>query len=77
MMSEEKTTLAGIWSRLHFDCISLANAAEVNTIVVYRMLVDKPVAKWQAEDVLNALSQITSENYSLDTVEIVLYPESK
>jgi hypothetical protein len=76
-MSEEKTTLADIWSQFHFDCKSLADKAEVNFIVVYKMVRDAPVARWQAEDMLNALSQLTGKNYSLDTVKVVLYPEPK
>jgi len=71
-MTREKKNLADIWSNTKFNSVSLAGMAEVNILVVNNMLVGKPVAKWQAEDVLKALSQLTGENYSLDTVEVIL-----
>lgn len=73
----EKTTLARIWDSIKFNSIALAELAQVNVIVVNNMLVDKPVARWQADDVLRALSQLTGNNYSIDTVGVVLYPDPK
>ena len=55
-----------------FNETILANLAEVNPVVIRWMLTGQPVAKWQAEEVLRVLSMITEEDYSLDTVEVVL-----
>lgn len=76
-MMTEKTTLASIWNTTKFNSISLAGLAQVNVIVVNNMLVGKPVVRWQAEEVLKALSQLIGEDCSLDTVEVVLYPEGE
>jgi hypothetical protein len=75
-MTEQKRTFAQIREQLHFDCVDLADKAEVNAIVVYKMLVGDPVKRWQAEDVLKALSEMTGITVTLDSVEVVLYPES-
>jgi hypothetical protein len=74
-MPDEKLTLAQIRDQLHFDSKDLADKAEVNLIVVYKMLVSDPVAKWQAEDVLKALSQMVGIIYTLDEVAVVLFPQ--
>jgi hypothetical protein len=75
-MTLEKTTLEEIRETYPFDEKTLANLAEVNEIVIYWMLADEPVARWQAERVLKALALVTREEYSLDTVEVVLRPET-
>jgi hypothetical protein len=47
----------------------------VNLIVIYKMLEGDPVKRWQAEEVFKALTGMTGIHYTLDTVDIVLYPE--
>jgi len=74
-MKEGKTTLAEIKDRCPVRNTVLAGLAEVNPIVIFWMLTGQPVARWQAEEVLGVLSMITEENYSLDTVDVVLYSE--
>ncbi len=74
-MKEEKTTIAEIKAAYPFENTALANLAEVNPIVIDRMLTDQPVARWQASEVLKVLTMITKNDYSLDTVDVVLYPE--
>ena len=75
-MKEGKTTFAEIKNLYPFRNTVLANIAEVNPIVLYWMLTDQPIARWQAEEVLEVLSMITEENYNLDTVYVILYPET-
>ena len=74
---EGKTTLEEIKEAYQFDETTLANIAEVNPIVIHWMLTDQPVAKWQAERVLKVLSLITREDYSLNTVDVVLTETEK
>ena len=69
---EGKTTLKEIKDKYPSENTILANIAEVNPIVIQNMLAGEPVARWQAEEVLKVLSQITEEDYSLDTVDVVL-----
>ena len=69
---ERKTTLAEIKGKYPFQNVTLANLAEVNPVVIHWMLIRQPVARWQAEEVLEVLSMIMEENYSLDTVDVVL-----
>ena len=71
-----KTTLAKIKEKYPFENTDLANLAEVNLLVIERMLEGKPVAHWQAVEVLKALSLVTKEDYHLDTVEVVWHPET-
>jgi hypothetical protein len=75
-MKEGKTTFAEIKTLYPFKDTVLANIAEVNPVVIHWMLTGQPVARWQAEEVLKVLSMITEENYSLDTVDVVLHPET-
>ena len=69
---EGKTTLSGIKEKYRFIDTNLAGLADVDLAVIERMLQRKPVARWQAEQVLEVLSVITEENYSIDTVDVVL-----
>jgi hypothetical protein len=71
----EKITLAEIKAKYPFEHTDLANLAEVNPPVVDWMLEGKPVAEWQAIEVLKVLAMITKENYRLDTVEVILQRE--
>ena len=69
-------TFADIWLSLRLDCVPLlAHRAEVNSVVIYRMIAGRPVARWQAIDVLNALSALLGLSFTLNTVEVVLSPE--
>jgi len=74
-MKEGKTTLAEIKAAYPFKNADLANLAEVNQIVIGRMLTGELVARWQASAVLKVLTMITKNDYSLDTVDVALYPE--
>ncbi len=76
-MPDKKTkrSLRAIREQTFFDGETLANNAEVTLLVVYKMLVGDPVLRWQAEKVLQSLSEMTGGSYSLDTVEIVLLPD--
>ena len=59
-----------------FEDTDLANLAEVNPIVIHKMLVGEPIARWQAIEVLKMLTMITKEHYTLDTVAVALLPET-
>jgi hypothetical protein len=72
---EGNTTLAEIKARYPFNDTVLANLAEVNAIVIHWMLTSQPVTRWQAEEVLSVLSLLLEEDYSLDTVAVVLSDE--
>jgi hypothetical protein len=79
-MKEGKIPFAEIFEELKekypFKPVHLANLADVNEIVIRWMLTEQPVAGWQAEQVLKMLALVTREEYSLDTVEVVLRPET-
>jgi hypothetical protein len=72
----EKITLEEIKKKYPFEERELAELAAVNPAVIRWMLTGQPVAKWQAIEVLKVLAMITKENYRLDTVEVVLHPET-
>lgn len=68
----KKPTFAQVRSTKHFSIVELARAAAVNTVVVYKMLLKEPVKRWQAEEVLKALSDMSKCNYSLENVNVAL-----
>jgi hypothetical protein len=72
----KKPTFADIWISLGLDCAPLlADMAEVNSVVVYKMIAAQPVRRWQAQYVLDALSALTEISFTLKTVEVILYPD--
>jgi len=70
-----KPTLATLREQQYFDILALAEKAGVNPLAVDRMLRRQPVQLYQAELVLTALSDELSQDYTLETVDIVLAPE--
>ena len=76
---ESRVPFAQIYSELRMDSTvldnMLADMAEVTPVAVSKMRRGDPVRQWQAEDVLKALSRMTGENYTLDSVQVVLYSE--
>jgi hypothetical protein len=64
-MSEERVPFIQIKNMHLIDSRTLARKAEVNTVVISKMLAGDPVKKWQAEEVLNALSEMTNRMYTL------------
>ena len=71
-MGREKITLAEIKVVHPFEHTEIADLAEVNPIVIDWMLSRQPVTKWQAVEVLKVLSLVTGEDYTLNTVDVVL-----
>lgn len=74
-VSSNTPTLHDIRERQYFDVSALAEGAGVDVSIIYRMLNRQPVQRYQAELVLTALSDELSEDYTLDTVDIILFPE--
>ncbi len=54
----------------------LAERAEVNTEVINRMVLGHEVSRENAEKVLRALSAMTGQQYSLETVDVTLSRET-
>ena len=74
-VSETKPTLHQIREQHYFDIPALAERAGVDASVLNRMLNRLPVQRYQAELVLSALADECGENYTLEMVAIVLFPE--
>jgi hypothetical protein len=70
-----KPTLALLRNQHYFDISALAEKAGVNSSIINRMLRRQPVQRYQAELVLTALTDELGQNYTLDTVDVVLAPE--
>ena len=76
MESEDQRPFFVELRRKHkFDPLILARRAATEPFIVLSMLRAHPVRREQAEKVLNALSQMTSERYCLDTVRVALSKE--
>ena len=60
-----------------FDPLLLARQAKTEPSIVLAMLRAHPVRRALAEKVLHALSQMTGERYSLDTVRVPLKEEAQ
>lgn len=67
-----KTRFIHLRDQHHFDIITLADRADVEPLTVYHMLLRNPVKVLLAEKVLHALSQMTGQSYSLETVDVVV-----
>jgi hypothetical protein len=74
-VSSSKLTLYDIRERAYFDISALVECAGVDVSIINRMLNRQPVQRYQAELVLTALTDELGEDYTLDTVDIVLFPE--
>ena len=75
MHMSEKPTLEDLRNQHYFDISALAEQAGVDTSVTHRMLRRQPVQQHQAELVLAALADKFGEDYTLETVDIMLFPE--
>jgi hypothetical protein len=73
-VSSNKPTLYDIRAQQYFDIPALAESAGVDASIIHRMLHGQPVQRYQAELVLAALSDDLSEEYTLDTIDVVLLP---
>ncbi|HZR42378.1 MAG TPA: hypothetical protein VFB12_19815 [Ktedonobacteraceae bacterium] len=67
-----KPTFIQLREQYHFDAPSLADWADVDSKTIYNMLMRNPVHRFQAEKVLKTLSEVTGNDYTLDTVDVVL-----
>ena len=70
-----KPTLATLRDQHYFDIPALAEKAGVSSSIVDQMLRHQPVQRYQAELVLTALTDELGQEYTLETVDIVLAPE--
>ncbi len=52
----------------------LAEKAHVAPSVVYYMMVKRPIEREEAIAVLGVMSTLTGQHYTLDNVQVVLYP---
>ncbi len=74
-MSSNKLTLQDIRAQQYFDLSALAASAGVDASVIQRMLDQQPVPHYQAELVLLALSDELGVDFTLDTVQVILFSE--
>lgn len=54
----------------------VAYSARVSPTVVYRMLMGYPVDREEANKVLQAVSHFAGQEYTLENVEVALYPDN-
>ena len=77
MHVSQKPTLADVRNQHYFDIAALAEQAGMDPSVIRRMLSCQPVRRYQAELVLAAFADEFGAGYTLETVEIVLFPEEE
>jgi N-acyl-L-homoserine lactone synthetase len=63
-----KQTLLRIRQRYGLNLRDLAEAAQVDDEVVYAMLMDQPVTRDEAEQVLRGVEKITGVRYTLQDI---------
>lgn len=54
----------------------MASDAHVSTSIVYRILMGYPVDREEANKVLQAISHFAGQEYTLENVEVALYPDN-
>lgn len=72
---EGKPTLQDIRAQQYFDLSALAEKAGVTISTIDAILNGQPVRRLQADLVLDALSEFTGKEYTLETISITLAPE--
>lgn len=55
----------------------LAKKAKVGPGMVYSMIMRQPIARQQAEQILATISAETGQTYTLENVDVVLFPEEQ
>jgi len=76
-VKSKKLTLSAIRDRQYFDLSMLAEHAGVDLSVIHRVLNNQPIQRYQAELVLSALADGFGEDYTLETVALLLLPEDR
>jgi len=71
-MEMRKPTLLNLREKYSISTVKLALAAQVPPEMVYFMLVGIPVTRADAILVLQALSQLTSVDYTLEDVQVII-----
>lgn len=77
MQVSQKRTLADLRDHQYFDLSVLADQAGVDLSVIRRMLNREPVYRYQAELVFVALSDETGVSYTLESIDVLLFPEEE
>lgn len=80
VVTGEKLKFADIWKQAGLDFLKMAETvaelAEVQISVVENLMLSIPVAKTDARQVLNTISQLTRLRYELDSLDIPTVDES-
>lgn len=77
MAEERNVTPLHLRGRYGLNIAKLAQQAKVSPSTVYFMMVGRPVARQQAEQVLATIATLTEQTYTLDNVRVVLLPEEQ
>jgi hypothetical protein len=73
----DKPTFRHLYDRHELHLAMLAQRAGVSPHIPYFMLQGQPVSREDARSVLDTLSKQTGITYSLDTVNVMLLPQSQ
>ena len=63
--------------RYHLNIAHLAHQAKVAPDTVYFLLVGRPITRQQAEQILQTISTLVGQTYTLDNVRVALLPEEE
>jgi hypothetical protein len=67
-----KPTLLDLREEFCFTIVELADVAEVETQIVYCMLIGRPVSRWQAKKVLLGFKRLSGKTYRLEDISVNL-----
>jgi hypothetical protein len=70
-----RISMMEVWYHHHFRADTLAKEAGVSDEVVYALLRHKPVKRLEAQKVLDTLSRLYQQEYTLSTVSVPLIEE--
>lgn len=77
MAEEQKITPLQLRERYSLNIADLAWRTKVDPSVVYFMVMGYPIARQQAERILQMISTLTGQTYTLDTVQVALLSEEQ
>ncbi|HZO75418.1 MAG TPA: hypothetical protein VFB60_24660 [Ktedonobacteraceae bacterium] len=72
-----KLTPLQIREQYHLNIAQLAQKAKVEADTVYFLMVGRPIARQQAEQILATMSALVGQSYTLDTVQVALLSEQQ
>src|SRR5579885_3015312 len=72
-----KITPLQLREQYHLNIADLAHKAKVGPITVYFLVMGRPITRQHAEQILDTISTLVGQRYTLENVQVALLPEEE